>query len=511
MSEQARRGRGCVSLLFILILGAAAGGGLVWAHLTGRLAPLYHTFGLHSAHEHAAAPAEGGMPGMGGHAGHGGMSMPQAEGAEPSSVAGHAIVKITPERQQRIGVRTGKVERGDLRMSIQAVGIVEPDQQRLARIHTRVSGWVTKVHVNFVGQDVKKGDVLLELYSPDLMQAQLDFLLALDNWETQGKTDAMRRVVDATRRRLELWGVPADEIDETMRTHKARESLRLRAPIGGRVLERNVQENSYVEPALDLYRIADLSVVWLQAKVYEFELPHVEVGQPVHVSVAGRPDLKDVPGTVSFIEPVLQEATRTVKVRVVLANADGRFKPGTYADLAIDHDMSQAPRWAEAAGTFGHLGAPAGPGALLAASALVADRTGLLVPEDGVLRTGERDLAFRVLPGDRFEPVQVTLGARFSGRFEVRAGLREGDEIVTSAAFLIDAESRLKSALAGMGGHQHGAPPKQPETSPEGHMGHEHHMHGAPPKKPDAPECHEEHGPAPGPQEGHQGHEHHEH
>jgi Cu(I)/Ag(I) efflux system membrane fusion protein len=483
MSEQARQGRGCVSLLFILILGAAAGGGLVWAHLSGHLAPLYHTFGLHSAHQHAEAPAEGGgMPGMGGHAGHGGMSMPQAEGAEPSSVAGHAIVKITPERQQRIGVRTGKVERGDLRMSIQAVGIVEPDQQRLARIHTRVSGWVTKVHVNFVGQNVKKGDVLLELYSPDLLQAQLDFLLALDNWETQGKTEPMRRVVDAARRRLELWGAEADDIEEVVKTRKPRESLRLRARIAGRVLERNVQENSYVEPALDLYRIADLREVWLQAKVYEYELPHLEIGQPVHVSVAGRPDLKDVPGKVSFIEPVLQEATRTVKVRVALANADGRFKPGMYADLVIDHDMSQAPRWAEAAGIFGLLGAPASPGAFLAASALVADRTGLLVPEDGVLRTGERDLAFRVLPGDRFEPVAVTLGARFSGRVEVLAGLREGDEIVTSAAFLIDAESRLKSALAGMGAHQHGAPPKKTDTPPEGHGDHQHGPAPAPPK-----------------------------
>jgi Cu(I)/Ag(I) efflux system membrane fusion protein len=486
--------RGVLPLFIVLALGAAAGAGFTWAHFTGRLASLYHALGIHGAHE-AEGPA-GAPPALGEHAGHGGMKMPKAEGAEASKLPGYAVVKITPEKQQAIGVRTGKVQRGGLRMSIQAVGIVEPDQTRLARIHTRVSGWVTKVHVNFVGQDVTKDHPLLELYSPDLMRAQLDYIQSLDSWETQGKTEPMRRLVEATRRQLELWGVPPDEIKK-METppRKPRDTLQLRAPIDGRVLERNVQAGSYVEPAMDLYRIADLSVVWLQAKVYEYELPHVEVGQPVHISVAGRPDLKDVPGKVSFIEPVFQEATRTVKVRVALANEGGRFKPGMYADLVIDHDMSQVPRPVEVADTFGLLGAPVGPGALLAASALTAVRTGLLVPEDGILRTGERNLAFRLLPGDRFEPVEVTLGARFKDRVEVLAGLEEGDEIVTSAAFLIDAESRLKSALAGMSGHQHDAAPKKPEPPPEDHKGHEHHQHG----------------PAPDPHEGHKGHEHHEH
>jgi Cu(I)/Ag(I) efflux system membrane fusion protein len=195
-----------------------------------------------------------------------------------------------------------------------------------------------------------------------------------------------------------------------------------------------------------MYRIADLSVVWLQAKVYEYELPHIEIDQPVHISVQGRPDLKDLDGKVSFIEPVFQEATRTVKVRVEIANPKDVFKPGMYADLEIDHNM-------------GH---------------------GLLVPESGLLRTGLRVLAFRVLPENRFEPVEVTVGARFGERVQVLAGLKEGDEVVTSAAFLIDAESRLKSATAGMGGHQHGTaqPEKKTEPSPKADdKGHEHHHH----------------------------------
>ncbi len=447
MEAQARPPRRLVSRLVLLAVGIALGAGFATAHFTGLLTPLYHKLGFHSLHG-GPDQSQGGEPMAGGahagHAGHGGMSMPKTAGGEPSKVPGYSVVMLTPGRQQLIGVRTGKVESDRLLMSIRAVGIIEPDQTRLARIHTRISGWVTKVHVNFVGQNVKKGDQLLELYSPELMQSQLDFLLALDNWETQGKTEPMRRLVDASRRRLELWGVPADEIQELEKKRKARESLRLRSPISGRVLERNVQEGSYVEPAADLYRIADLSVVWLQAKIYEYELPHVEIGQPVHISVPARPDLKDIDGKVSFVEPVLQEATRTVKVRVVIDNAKDVFKPGMYADLVIDHDMGK----------------------------------GLLVPESGLLRTGVRVLAFRVLPENRFEPVEVTVGARFGERVQVLAGLSEGDVIVTSAAFLIDAESRLKSATAGMGGHKHGAEPpaKKAEPPPKaGDKGHEHH------------------------------------
>jgi Cu(I)/Ag(I) efflux system membrane fusion protein len=376
------------------------------------------------------------------------MGLPQGQGAgEPSPIPGYSIATISPERQQLIGVRTGGIERGKLLMNVRAVGIVEPDQTRLARIHTRVSGWVTKVHVNFVGQHVKKGDPLLEIYSPDLVSTQDEYLIAVDAGQKQ--------LADSARRRLELWGVPRDEIKELETTRKARETLMLRAPINGRVLERNALEGTRVEPAMELYRIADLSVVWLQAKVYEYELPHIEVGQPVLVSLVSQPE-KQIQSKVSFIEPVFQEATRTVKVRVVLNNPKDEFRPGMYADLKIEHDMGD----------------------------------GLLVPESAVLRTGERSLAFRVLPENRFEPVEVKIGGRFGQRFELLAGLSEGDTVVTSAGFLIDAESRLKSAVSAMGGHQHGA---AAPTAPEPKGGHQHGKGG------DA-----------APKEGHE-HEHHHH
>ena len=340
MSEQHRAGRGVISLLAILVIGGGVGGGLVWAHFTGRFTPIYHKLGLHSAHQQTEQPAESGSPALGEHAGHGGMKMPKTEGGEPSKLPGYAVVKITPERQQLIGVRTGKVEHvHPLTMSIRAVGIIEPDQTRLARIHTRISGWVTKVHVNFVGQNVKEGDPLLELYSPDLANAQSDFVRVLKEWDAEGKTEPMRRLVQASRRRLELWGVSAKEIQEMEKTREARDSLLLRAPIGGRVLERNIQEGSYVEPTADLYRIANLDVVWLQAKIYEYEFPHVAKGQKVHVTVSSRPDLKEVESTVAFVEPVLQEATRTVKVRIAIDNPKDVFKPGMFADVVIDHNI----------------------------------------------------------------------------------------------------------------------------------------------------------------------------
>jgi Cu(I)/Ag(I) efflux system membrane fusion protein len=446
MGAQAGPPRRLASRLVLLGVGIAIGAGFATAHFTGRLTPLYHQLGFHSLHSSPDQSEGSETPSTGahaGHAGHGGISMPQAGGGQPSKIPGYSVVQISPERQQRIGVRTGKVTKDRLLMSIRAVGIIEPDQMRLKRIDTRIGGWVTKVHVNFVGQNVKKGDPLLEIYSPDLLATQEEYLNALDGSD--------KRLAAMARQRLVLWGVPPDEIQELAKTRKAHETLTLPAPINGRVLERNVLEGARIEPGMELYRIADLSVVWLQAKIYEYELPHIEIGQPVRIILASQPD-KEINGKVSFVEPVLQETTRTVKVRVTIDNPKDEFKPGMYADLVIAHDMGE----------------------------------GLLVPESAVLRTGVRNLVFRVLPGNRFEPVEVTLGPyQFNERFQVLAGLSEGDEIVTSAGFLIDAESRLKSATAAMSGHQHGAsaPPPQKAPSPKSGeekkpgAGHEHHHH----------------------------------
>src|SRR5579875_3493914 len=380
-----------------LAVVAALGGGLWYGYDQDWLTFAYHRL----TQGHAGTSEHGGMnmnmPGMN-------MGSPYAGGESMSSVPGHALVTISPEGQQRIGMRIGKVVRDKLRMTIRPVGIIEPDQTRLARVHTRISGWVTQVHVNFVGETVHKGDPLLEIYSPDLLTTQDEYLAAVEN---EGPRS---RVAQLARRRLKLWDVPDDEIAE-------------------------------------LYRLADLSVVWVQAKVYEYELPYVHLNQSVQVALLSDPETW-IDGRISFIEPWVQEVSRTTKVRVAVPNPRLRLKPGMYANVRIEHEMGE----------------------------------GLLVPEDAVLRTGERDLAFRALPGGRFEPVAVTLGPRFGDRFQVVSGLAEGEEIVTSAVFLIDSESRLKSAVGGMGGHHHGSmggsSPAAPPSlqGPPAHSGHEHGM-----------------------------------
>jgi Cu(I)/Ag(I) efflux system membrane fusion protein len=428
-----------------LIVGLAAGAGVIIAYYQGLMNPVLHRLGYHSLMVDTrtnALDSPEGTTGIPGHEGHGGMKM---EKAEPAKIEGYTVVTITPERQQLIGVRTGKVQKGKLLMSIRAVGIVEPDQMRLARQHTRISGWVTKVYVDFVGKSVKEGDPLLDIYSPDLLATQNEYLIAYNAWETGGKTKQQWRIVESTRQRLELWKVSKEDIKKLEKTKKARDTLTLRAEITGTVLQRNVLKGSQVDPTTELYRIADLSKLWVQARIYEYELPHVELRKPVEIRFLFQPDVV-VASRVEFVEPFLQETTRTVKVRVPIDNPKNLYKPGMYADLKIIHDMG----------------------------------TGLLVPESALLRTGERDLAFRVLGGGRFEPVEVKVGGRFEDRYEVLAGLSEGDKIVTSATFLIDAESRLKAAVSGMGGHQHGSKNEQkkaPEPKKVDHSEHSGHKH----------------------------------
>lgn len=418
-----------------MLLGFSLGGAVATAHFSGRLAPLYHKLGWdaladktaegpsnkragHETAEHAEGSGMN-MPGMD-MAGMDMAGMDRSPSQQQSDARpDHAMVTLSEARQQLIGVRTGRVQRDELVMKIRAVGIIEPDQTRLARVQTRIRGWVTQVFVNYVGQQVKPDDPLLEIYSPELFSTQQEYLIALGAKPREGVAGESN-LLKAARRRLELAGVPKDEIDKLHRTRKAGDTLLLRAPIGGVVLNRNVLEGNYVEPSTELYRIADLSVVWLQAQIYEYELPHVEIGQAVAVSLLSD-ETAEFQGKISFIEPIVQKKTRTINVRVEIPNRDERLKPGMYADLKIEHQMGQ----------------------------------GLLIPDSAVVRTGERGIAFRALAGGRFEPVEVSLGGRFGQRLEVLSGLKAGEKILTSAVFLIDSESQMRASAAG-GGHHHG-------------------------------------------------------
>jgi Cu(I)/Ag(I) efflux system membrane fusion protein len=361
------------------------------------------------------------MPGMGkdGESGSGMKDMPgmkmEGEQADSSEVEGYVDVKIAPDLQQSLGVKFGEVEQAKLQMSVRAVGIVRPDETKVAHVNLKTEGWVEDLFVNYTGQEVQKGDPLLAIYSPDFLTTQSEYLIARQAKSSSDKTFSL---TEAVLRRLELWDVPQDEIDELVRTKEIRKNLTLRSPLTGAVLEKHAFEGQHVGPKDELYVIADLSTVWVQAKVYEYELPHVALDAPAGVTIPALPD-EEFNGKVVFIQPTLDEATRTAQVRIELPNPHGRLKPGMFAHIRLTHDMGEA----------------------------------LLVPATAIMRTGERDLAFRVDAEDRFVPAEVKISPiKFEERFQVLEGLKAGDKVVTSANFLIDSESRLRAGGGGMAG-----------------------------------------------------------
>lgn len=370
-----------------------------------------------------------------------GMDMPSSADA-PAEIGGpppgYADVAVAPEIQQRIGVALGKVEQTPLTMTIRTVGIVRPDETKVAHIHLKTEGWVEKLFVSYTGQKVKAGEPMLSIYSPAFFTAQREFLAALQAAKANLERAAdQRTVVETARQRLELWDIPRDEIAALEKGGKPGKSLILRSPISGTVLEKKAFEGQYVMSQAELYVVADLSTVWMQAKIYEYELPHVEIGMPAKVTFPSLP-MRQFTGKVVFIDPVVDETTRTVQVRVELANPRGEFRPGMFGDVTISHAMG----------------------------------TGLTVPISAIIRTGEREIAYRAVSDDRFAPVQVKISPlRFGDRFEVLAGLKAGDEVVTSANFLIDSESRLEAgggSMVGMPGMTSGDGGGKKPGEPEG-------------------------------------------
>ncbi len=404
--------------LAAVVVLAAVAAGLWLAYARGWLRPaeerLRHLTAKRGAAEKGGMD-RGNMPEM--------EMGPMAGGGEGpfSKVPGYAALTVAPELQQRIGVTTGRVELAPLKMSVRTVGIVRPDETKVAHIHLRTEGWVQELFVAYTGQAVKKDDPLLSIYSPEFLRTQVDYVTARRTERTRTLATGSQSLADLSLKKLELLDVPPQEIRELEQTGKPREYLTLRSPIAGTVLEKNVFEKEYVDPKRELYVVADLSTVWVQAKVYEYELPHVELGMPARVSVAALP-ARQFAGKVVFVQPMVEEATRTIQVRVELPNQDGVLKPGMFGDIEIAHVMGD----------------------------------GLLVPTSAVIRTGERDIAFRVEEDNRLVPVEVQIGAvKFGDRFQVLKGLNAGDRVVTSANFLIDSESRLREGggnMAGMAG-----------------------------------------------------------
>jgi Cu(I)/Ag(I) efflux system membrane fusion protein len=332
------------------------------------------------------------------------------ESAPPASaVSGYANVKLTSDRKQLIGVQTGMSEMRSLGRSVRTVGRVAVDETRLYKISTKFDGYIEKLYVNVTGQQIRKGQALFSVYSPDLLSTQQEYLLAM-----RAATQAPS-LLAAARQRLLLWDVTPAEIRQLERTGAARKSITIYSPANGYVLNKLAVEGARVTPGEPLFEIANLDHVWIQADVYESELQFIRLGAPATTTLSYIPG-RTWTGRVTFIAPTVDPLTRTVKVRSEFDNADGALKPEMFGEVTIQQ--------------------PA--------------RDVVVVPDSAVLQTGTRSVVFVVKDDGSFEPREVSVGTKTEQVYEVRSGLAAGEKVVTQANFLIDSESRLKAALAEM-------------------------------------------------------------
>jgi Cu(I)/Ag(I) efflux system membrane fusion protein/cobalt-zinc-cadmium efflux system membrane fusion protein len=339
-----------------------------------------------------------------------------------STVEGRSIVKISPEKQQIIGVKTGIVEKRKLVKKINTVGRVDYVEPELKFVNTKFEGWVEKLYIDYTGQFVRKGTPLAEIYSPELVSTQQEYLLAYKTQKNKQKdnvTDIISSnftIIDSARQRLKLWDITDDQIRKLEEKGEIKKTLTVHSPVNGFVIEKNVLQGQKIMPGENLYKIADISTVWIYGDVYEYEIPLIKHGQGVNITLSYFPG-ETFKGKVDYIYPYLNQETRTNRVRILAENPGFELKPGMYANLELMVDYG----------------------------------TKLVVPFSAVLDSGERKYVFVDIGDGYFEPREVKLGISTDDYYEVLEGLKEGERVVTSATFLIDSESSLKSAIEQMG------------------------------------------------------------
>jgi Cu(I)/Ag(I) efflux system membrane fusion protein len=337
----------------------------------------------------------------------------EAGGAVPGTVT------ISPERIQTLGVRTEAVARRSMAHTVRAVGTVAADERRIGVVNPKFEGWIEKLYVNTTGQIVRRGEALLEVYSPDLLLAEKEYLVARSAAADMAHADPMARdnanaIAAAALSRLRNWDISGDQLARLQRTGTATRTLTLAAPIGGIVMDKQALEGLHFRAGDMLYRIVDLSTVWLMADVFEQDLAQIRPGQTATIAVQAYPG-RLFEGRVAFIYPTVNAQTRTAKVRIEVPNPELLLKTDMYATVEI--------------------------------AAPVVSATVLAVPDSAVLDTGTRQTVLVDRGEGRFEPRAVKLGARAGGYAAVLEGVAEGEKVVTGANFLIDAESNLRSAL----------------------------------------------------------------
>jgi membrane fusion protein, copper/silver efflux system len=339
-------------------------------------------------------------------------------------------IAVNPATVQTMGIRTGVVTNGPLRRVIRTVGTVEFDETSLAEVTTKFKGWIEKLYVDATGKQAHKGEPLFEIYSPDLYSAQVEYVLALSQ---DGAGAASMKASALTK--LKFFDVSAEQIAELEKLRQATKTLRVSAPRDGIVVEKMAIEGQMVDAGMKLYRLADLSLVWVLAQVYEQDLPFVKLGQEAVVKLSYFSD-REFRGRVTYVYPTLDEKTRTARVRLEFHNPGFFLKPGMFATVELASDLEAST---------------------------------LLVPDMAVLRSGEHNTVFVALDGGRFEPRAVTLGPRAEDNlYQVLSGLKAGERVVTSGQFMLDSESQLREAIQKM--LQPAA--KAAPAEPAGHAGH---------------------------------------
>lgn len=343
--------------------------------------------------------------------------------ADDGQTAGPAgTVQIDPVTVQTIGVRTATAVRRSLSRSIQTVGRVDYDEQRLVRLHPKTEGWIEQLFVDTTGAAVRRDAILLSLYSPQLVSTQQEYVLAFKNLETLRASpfpdvrQGAAELLETTLQRLRFLDVPEHQIADLIRTLEVRKELHIHSPADGIVIHIGARAGQYVTPQTELYTIADLSKVWVYVDIYEDELPWVHVGDQATIKVAALPG-ETFQGTLSYIYPYAERKTRTIKVRMEFDNPGRLLKPDMFADVSI-------------------------------AASVLPDV--IVVPSEAIIRSGVREQIFVQRAPGKFEPREVTLGVSSQGWTEIKAGIEAGDEVVVSAQFLIDSESKLREATAKM-------------------------------------------------------------
>jgi RND family efflux transporter MFP subunit len=405
-SDHGRPRRRWIALVLVALVSLAAGVGGTVLFLRGRRA--------------AAPPPVAASPKTAEHAGMPGMEAP-AGGDHPTETGGQTV-NISAARQQLIGVRTAVIEPRELGTTVRTVGTLAYDETKVAQIHTKISGWVEKVYVDYIGMDIRRDDPLLTVYSPELVSTQTEYLLALRNKAQfdQSSIATTRASADsllaAARDRLKLWDVPEEHIKELEQSGQVRRTLMLHSPFNGIVVERNAFPGQYITPEMTTFKIADLSTIWAFGAVFEYELPLIKLGQAAEIEFPYGQAKRSLKGRITFIAPEIDPQTRRVRIRAEFPNPGQTLKPETYVTVVIRTEGGRR----------------------------------LAIPKEAVIDNGAKRYAIVAHPNGYFAPAEIQVGPPSDDFYPLLSGLKEGDTVVSSAQFLIDSETNLQAAMQSM-------------------------------------------------------------